>query len=483
MKENTAKCRLAILVIFALLCSVAIANNLYWTGGTSGDWSTAANWWNSDRNAVAENYPNGKNDQYGHSAYFDQTLADDKSKIVQRTVSFLGAERMRGSVYVYDGTLADPIVFSAIENYGLSVTNSANTFRIGKDVQAGWLKMQGGSFSANPPLLVCNGGWIMDGDASFSTTNNIQIGSAENCSATAVFNSGSITQTKVGNGGYFYVGYSHGSVGTVTNAGATITIANSFRMGYAESASAYYYQSGGSLNITNRLVIGYSSNSENSVFEIAGGTVTMGVTSIRFAYSGSLLLKGGIVSLKAIMVESNSNNKNVFLFDGGTLKAQKGDETMFPASDKLALKVGASGGVFDTAGYAGITFADDFESAVDNGTDGGMKFTGGGSASITGAIGYTGPTTVELGTDVTIADRANIFGEGKGGLRCSLPNPKPEGNEYITVLTTTGEDDFTASDLTKCAAAEGAGGISFRISGDGKSIMAKRSNGLIISFH
>ena len=137
MKDSHAKCRLTVLPIIALLCSVAIADNLYWTGGTSGDWSTAVNWWNGSRSAVAGNYPNGKNDQYGHSAYFDQTLADDKSKIVQRTVSFLRAERMRGSVYVYDGTLADPIVFSAIENYGLSVTNSANTFRIGKDGQAG----------------------------------------------------------------------------------------------------------------------------------------------------------------------------------------------------------------------------------------------------------------------------------------------------------------------------------------------------------
>ena len=473
---------LAVSVALSLVCNGALASDLYWTGATDNIWSKAANWYNENTGNIANTFPGAPN-RYDHTAYFDQTLADGKSAILQRTVVFNLAEEMRGSVYVYDGTLADPIVFSAIENYGLSVTNSAKTFQIGKDGQAGWLKMQGGSFSSNPGLKINNGGWIMDGDASFSTTNNIQIGSAENCSATAVFNSGSITQTKVGGGSYFYVGCSQGSVGTVTNVGATITIANSFRMGSAESASAYYYQSGGSLNIDNRLVIGYRLNSENSVFEIAGGTVTMGGTSIRFAYSGSLLLKGGIVSPKSIMVESSSNDKNVFLFDGGTLKAQEKTDTMFPASDKLALKVGANGGVFDTAGYASITLADDFESAVDNGTDGGMRFTGGGSAKITGAIGYTGPTTVELGTVVTIADRANIFGEGKGGLRCSLPNPKPEGNEYITVLTTTGEDDFTASDLTKCAAAEGTGGISFRISGDGKSIMAKRSNGLIISFH
>lgn len=483
MNKHTIN-HLAVSVALSLVCSGALASNLYWTGTTDNIWSKATNWYNKDTGKVAGSFP-GIPNQYDHLAYFDQTLADGVSEIKQRTVVFNKAELMRGSVYIYDGTMADPIVFSASDNYGLSITNSAKRFWIGSDdgSKPGWLKMQGGSFSSNPELKINNGGWIMDGDASFSTTNNIQIGSAKNCSATAVFNSGSITQTKVGGGGYFYVGYSQGSVGTVTNAGATITIANSFRMGYAASTSAYYYQSGGSLNIDNRLVIGYASDSENSVFEIAGGTVTMAGTPIRFAYSGSLLLKGGIVSPTSIMVESSSNDKNVFLFDGGTLKAQRGNNSMFSASDKLALKVGASGGVFDTAGYAGITFADDFESAVDNGTDGGMRFTGGGSANITGAIGYTGPTTVELGTVVTIADRANIFGEGKGGLRCSLPDPKPEGSTYVTILTTTGADSFTAADLNKCAAAAGAGSLSFKISDNGKSILCKRSDGFTITFY
>ena len=425
MKDSHAKCRLTVLPIIALLCSVAIADNLYWTGGTSGDWSTAVNWWNGSRSAVAGNYPNGKNDQYGHSAYFDQTLADDKSKIVQRTVSFLRAERMRGSVYVYDGTLADPIVFSAEGDYGLSVTNKDAKFQIGKSGQVGWLKLQSGTYDMYWNLELINGGVVVDG--------------------------------------------------------ADISVSNSVQIGNAAAVETHYVQNGGSLIINNRLSIGMNATSTN-VFEVLSGTLTMLNTPIRFSYNAQFLLKGGVVSPTSITIESASNDKNVFLFDGGTLKAQKGNNIMFPASDKLALKVGSSGGVFDTAGYAGITFADDFESAVDSGTDGGMRFTGGGSASITGAIGYTGPTTVELGTVVTIADRANIFGEGKGGLRCSLPNPKPEGNEYIPILTTTGEDDFTASDLTKCAAAEGAGGISFRISGDGKSIMAKRSNGLIIMF-
>ena len=160
MKKHAIN-HLAVSVALSLVSNGALASNLYWTGATDNIWSKAANWYNKDTGNIAGTFPGAPN-RYDHTAYFDKTLADGKSAILQRTVVFNLAEEMRGSVYVYEGTLADPIVFSAIENYGLSVTNSAKTFQIGKDGQAGWLKMQGGMFSANPPLLVCNGGWIMD---------------------------------------------------------------------------------------------------------------------------------------------------------------------------------------------------------------------------------------------------------------------------------------------------------------------------------
>ena len=413
------------MLIFAFLSSVAVADILYWTGRISDAWATKDNWWNKTRNAEAGNYPNGKNDQYGHSAYFDQTLADDKSKISRRTVLFSKAERMRGSVYVYDGTFADPIVFSADDEFGLSVTNKDAKFQIGKSGQMGWLKLQGGTYDMYWNLELINGGVVVDG-ADIAVTNSVQIGNA-------------------------------GDVET------------------------HYRQKGGSLTINNRLSLGMNSKSIN-VFEVLGGTLTMIGTPIRFSYNAQFLLKGGVVSPTSIMIESASDNKNVFLFDGGILKAQKGNNTMFPASDKLALKVGANGGTFDTAGFTDIEFADAFESAVDEGTDGGMKYIGGGSAKITGEINYTGPTTVEIGTTITIADRANIFGEGKGGLRCFLPDPKSEGSTYVTILTTTGADSFTAADLKKCAPAVGSGAIAFRLSNNGKSIQARRSNGFVITF-
>ncbi len=481
MNKHTIN-HLTVSVALSLVCSGALAHSLYWTGETDNIWSKAANWYNKDTGKVAGSFP-GIPNLYDHLAYFDQTLADGVSEIKQRTVVFETAELMRGSVYIYDGTMADPIVFSASDNYGLSITNSAKRFWIGSDdgSKPGWLKMQGGSFSSNPELKINNGGWIVDGGASFSTTNHISVGAIANCNATAVFNDGAITLTKSGNQNCnFIIGNASGAVGVVTNAGATITVGNSLQLGNAASSGAHYVQSGGRLDINNRLTVGGNTSSADNLFELTGGEVVLG--QLFLLDNASFLLKGGSVSFTSIG-SGGGSKENEFVFDGGTyITKQSQNYAPFPSGNFKSLKVGANGGTIDTATY-GITITHAFESGVESGTDGGMKFTGGGSASITGAIDYTGPTTVELGTVVTIADRANIFGEGKGGLCCSLPNPKPEGNEYIPVLTTTGENDFTASDLTKCAAAEGTGAILFKISDGGKSIMAKRSNGLIISFH
>lgn len=337
---------------------------------------------------------------------------------------------------------------------------------------------------------------------------------------------------------------SYGSFGAFTNINGTVS-ANILRVG-RKNATAEYIQKGGNLTTEGDILIAESYTRGSAYFEVDGGTVTAGgaITnkSIYVGHNGysessahlvvkgdsevncqnliigykapgiadieggivrcgnecrlsstvssdaddalehpRLNLLGGVLVTSRVKCESTNSYSTVF-FNGGTLRERQDNDTILKASDRMDIKVGANGGTIDMAGFT-TTVSEDIETGVDEGTDGGMKYVGGGTANITGAISYTGPTTVELGTLVKVTDRANIFGEGKGGLRCSLPNPKPEGNEYITVLTMTGEDDFTASDLTKCAAAEGAGGISFRISGDGKSIMAKRSNGLIISFH
>lgn len=474
--------KLLMMIGAAAIAGVAVADNLYWTGATDGTWSVAGNWWNSSRSVVAGNPPNGKNDQYGHSAYFDQTLAGDKSKIVRRTVSFASAERMRGSVYVYDGTFADPIVFSADDDFGLSVTNKDAEFQIGKSGQAGWLKIQGGTFASAQPLQVNNGGWIVDG-ATFSTTNAICVGNLENENGTACIISGTVNVNGISKETSFIIGNAANSSGTVTNVNGTIVSDYNFTMCNADNTTAYYCQEGGSLTAgkNQRFYVGNNSSSK-ACFELRGGTVEA-KTVIYMGYDSQFLLNGGTVAATSVgTVENSPTIHKLFLFDGGTFKAKNVNPFSNANNAFIDVKVGINGGTIDTNEKA-ITVADAFESAVEEGADGGMKYVGGGSANITGAIGYTGPTTVEIGTLVTIADRANVFGEGKGGLRCSLPSPKPEGDTYTVILTTTGEDDFTASDLTKCAAAEGAGGISFRISGDGKSIMAKRSNGLIISFH
>ena len=248
----------------AAIAGSAIASNLYWTGNADNIWSKADNWYNKDTGKVAGSFPGSPN-RYDHLAYFDQTLDGGVSEIKQRTIVFDRAEEMRGSVCVYDGTLTNPIVFSANDNFGLSVTNASKVFQIGKSGQAGWLKLQGGAFSTAPQLQIYNGGWIVDGGASFATTNHIVVGAAANCAATAIFNDGTVKLTKTNSQNCnFIIGNAAGAIGTVTNSGARITVGNSFVLGNAASASAHYYQSGGRLYINNRLTIGSSSSSSGS---------------------------------------------------------------------------------------------------------------------------------------------------------------------------------------------------------------------------
>lgn len=166
------------------------------------------------------------------------------------------------------------------------------------------------------------------------------------------------------------------------------------------------------------------------------------------------------------------------IFDGGTLKAAATPNTTdgFLPAKRLNVLVGNNGGTIDTS-LASVTI----NSAISNkvGCVGGMTFKGGNSATVTGTLSYTGATSVELGTTLTVANRADIFDTG-AGLICIVPEAA-DRNGRRTLLTTSGDDPFTAADLAKCSASgPGSAGVVFSLSQDGKSILAKFRNGFII---
>ena len=344
-----------------------------------------------------------------------------------------------------------------------------------------------------------------------------------------------------------YIGYAKGGVVEWRQSEGTTEFASAFNVGNGEGAKVALYHSGGSLTIRNDyLRLGNAdSDANDTYFEISGGAVSnltsngrvdiaaegqLGSRSeLKVKGNGSLYVnwlfnvgfKGagiltveddGLVEVpnKSLSVCSGSNaasspalgedcyvNLNggtlltqgvrhgtgyadaYLVFDGGTLKAASTtNEPFIAAHSRLKVQVGDNGGVIDTSLSSVALTANVTDKA---GCSGGLTFKGGNSATVTGTLSYTGATSVELGTTLTVANRADIFDTG-AGLICIVPEAA-DRNGTRTLLTTSGDDPFTAADLAKCSASgPGSAGVVFSLSQDGKSILAKFRNGFIICF-
>ncbi len=195
----------------------------------------------------------------------------------------------------------------------------------------------------------------------------------------------------------------------------------------------------------------------------------------------TLNLLGGVLQSPKMYSASTNSYATVF-FNGGTLREGANNANLIENSARLHVKVGAKGGTIDTNGYT-AKLHKTLETGVDAGTDGGMTFTGGGTLALqsTASLAYTGDTKVSSDTTLSVTDKSKV---NLDKFIC-LVNSKPEENGHA-ILTTTGNDVFTAADLAKIRLVDGihsAASVRLKLSADNKSILCKRSNGLIISFH
>jgi len=195
----------------------------------------------------------------------------------------------------------------------------------------------------------------------------------------------------------------------------------------------------------------------------------------------TLNLLGGVLETPKMYSASTNSYATVF-FNGGTLREGANNANLIENSARLHVKVGAKGGTIDTNGYT-AKLHKTLETGVDAGTDGGMTFTGGGTLALqsTASLAYTGDTKVSSDTTLSVTDKSKV---DLDKFIC-LVNSKPEENGHA-ILTTTGNDVFTAADLAKIRLVDGmhsAASVRLKLSSDNKSILCKRSNGLIISFH
>ena len=247
-----------------------------------------------------------------------------------------------------------------------------------------------------------------------------------------------------------------------------------FMIGNSDSATydAYMEVSGGSVsNLVNAVNIGQKGKAgskavlkvtDGNVYAnthvqlgVAGaGTLTIDGTGLVEAPNGSLVfsadssdstegstlnLDGGTLYVRNVKYGKGSG-KGTFIFNGGTLKAASGNTEAYLLQNTASISylVGDNGGTIDTS-EAEVAIPASIANAS-GATSGGLTVMGGNAAVFTGVLTYSGSTTVELGTSVSVASKP------AGGFAVVAPETAPTGFTYSRIEL-TGDGTFSESDL------------------------------------
>ena len=442
----------------------------YWMGADSADFNTAANWTTNHVDAASE-APAWRS---GKDLYFE--TAD----IVSYRVEFGKNSYNRGGWYINTGTEAQPLEFyctkdSTIVSPDSSQYNYASGLTVASACDS-WVWINGGQWDefAGAVTIGSSGyaGHFLIGNARgvdtlFKTTGNF------------LFNQGSIavSNATVNIGGQLIVGNTADKLTSFDFCNSTMVISNYFSV----KNSAIFDLCGGSItNAANYLTVDasgemtirdggrYSSQAQILVGNYSAGTLniidggeaasgSMLTLGYRNGSSGTVnIANGGILTVPYIYLRDANASATVAL-DGGTIRAAKDNERLIRSANNLYVTVGANGGTIDAAGY-NVTIEEDLDNA--SGATGKMTFKGGGTVTLSGAINYTGGTTVEAGTVVVVPGVAK---------RTALGTITVTGleNTICEVVRLSGEGTFSAGDLPADTET-----VTFSVSPDGKSILA-----------
>ena len=306
---------------------------------------------------------------------------------------------IKGAVKINSGTYT----FSTIPITG----GSTLTLDGGTLTTSGEIKIAGGS------TLTMNGGTL--------TPGYFQLG---NGNAGALTMNGGTLKNK---SGYPRIGAGSNGTGVFTvKTGAVFDTSESsnknMTLGQDSGATGTLNVEGGDVTVAGYLAINYNAGSKNSVVNITdGGVLTVGYMTIGGTGTSTI----------------NINN--------GTIKARNDHANFIPAHNDLTLYVGNGGATFDTDSHD-ITIGADISDAA--GETGSMSFTGGGKVTLVGAVGWTGATTLDLGTVIGVTDAS------KSALLANLTVAIPAGivEDNTLVLTNAAENGvFSAADIADIA--------------------------------
>ena len=164
------------------------------------------------------------------------------------------------------------------------------------------------------------------------------------------------------------------------------------------------YENFGSLG---SLTVAHASGNSGTL-NVAGGTVSISgwLTMCYNASSVSAAVNvtdGGVLTVKRLVLGNAGTSGGVVTLDGGTLRAYADESPFVDAHDSLRVYAGANGATFDSNGKT-ITIAESIEDK--SGEAGVVRFTGGGTITLSGTPSYTGGTTNVAGTVLSLTTAA-----------------------------------------------------------------------------
>ena len=498
----------------------AFGSNVYWLGTTDNQWSTQANWTGqySTRPLPTNDDTYFDGDRYGANSVveFDSACTNEWKTYVRKTGSTPFIFRTTGASasfgltsgngkynnnvikgwYIADASGDADVVFES----GAYKTMSYGNWWIGSASYVGnvvalddvtlqssyqFLIQNGSLYTTNATLSVanfCQFGNLEGKSATIDKTggdwklsNTVYMGTGKNSTVSFYHRGGTTTVNAwicVGNNESSTTSsaYLEISGGAITNTTGSLGIADKGALG---SQARVCIKNGGAYYSAEQIVVGQHSSAtldiEAGGLAGAGTEVTMCGASAANATShivagedSAVNLAGTLVTPRVVCYECPGNA--TFNFKGGTLKAKASGNLILAASN-LSVNICAEGGTIDAAGYDVAIKEDLAEDAVSTG--GGMTFKGGGNVSLDGAIGWTGGTTIELGTCVIIPDAAAMGNLAVNGLVVPTPSKLYPGQYPIVTLTGDGES-FEATDTSKVSSFPS--GTTVSISPDGKTL-------------
>ncbi len=155
------------------------------------------------------------------------------------------------------------------------------------------------------------------------------------------------------------------------------------------------------------LTVAHASGNSGTL-NVAGGTVSISgwLTMCYNASSVSAAVNvtdGGVLTVKRLVLGNAGTSGGVVTLDGGTLRAYADESQFVDAHDSLRVYAGANGATFDSNGKT-ITIAESIEDK--SGEAGVVRFTGGGTITLSGTPSYTGGTTNVAGTVLSLTTEA-----------------------------------------------------------------------------